>query len=273
MQRDRDQRTKASWRGAIAASAAVGALVLTGASWERLSTLTVADEHAPVPAGQPVDLSIRQDEYGLSVGFTVRPGQDRWYTAATVHLDQGEPVDWAFWSRRWDDHHPPPDPFPVKAHTRLGFWFWKLPDCGEPPSDEIVVELTSTLDSGAQVTETFAASNVEEYRAAYARRCAQGVSVHIGGGNFFPNGDAEVTGSVINPGPDVAEVVIPELRSGDTHWAPVRVRVPPGERHGFSIEGTGAPCDRDTPDSWNDGRTLVNGVPYVIADTGDHWCG
>jgi len=162
---------------------------------------------------------------------------------------------------------------PVRADTKLLYEFGQLPDCSFPPPESIVIQLDSLDSTGAAVSDTYVVSNIEEYRRAYQQRCDAGVHVSIAGGSFAPNGDSEVTGTAINPGPGAAVVTIAEFNSNGTHWDAVSLTVPAGERRGFTVKGTGAPCARDTPDSWSDGRLLVNGRPYALADTGDHWCG
>lgn len=275
MDDQRRARDGGSWRGATAAAVAVAALVIGSSVVAEVNEWRSPSSGAPTAEDvRPVELEVYGGEYGISLGLTIHPKRARAYRPGTVRFDDEVVEDTGyFWSERWDEIYPPPDPFPVKARTKVLFEFSAPLDCGRPAADSIVITLDAVLEDGDDTSDTYVATNVDEYQRAYEKRCEEGVYVSIAGGTFHPNGDSEVTGVAINPGPGAAVVTIPAYVSGSTRWEAVEVTVPAGESRDFRVNGTGAPCHRDTPDSWSGGKVLVNGEPYVVADTGDHWCG
>ena len=174
--------SKSRWHALVSVVTAVaivavviGATLWARALWRDADARDNPDAQLAEAGATLVPFDVYQSEYGIRLGFDVTPDDSRRYAQATVQFgDETRSHAGYFMSERWDEHYPAPDPFPVKAGTKVFFEFSELPDCGEPAADSILVRLDSTNAAEEPVSETYSASNIDEYQQAYAERCEAG---------------------------------------------------------------------------------------------------
>jgi len=109
-----DEDRHARWLGPLATALAVAGLFAAASG-----TAIVNERHDDVASAlvadgaTPMHVEVYQSEYGIGLGMTVTLAAARRYTSSVVQLDDRPPEEAGyFWSERWDEHYPPPDPFP-----------------------------------------------------------------------------------------------------------------------------------------------------------------
>lgn len=147
------------------------------------------------------------------------------------------------------------------------------PDCSttaRPP--ELVV--TSRLSNGNTRDDTFATSNPGKFASSFKDWCSTGVQATVshssGAAPDDPVGGVRVKLTIINPGTKPVTVTSDAYDSGQAHWNPAKVTVPPSAKRTLVITAIHSSCGaRETP--WRAGLLKSNGHSITVTN-GTEWC-
>lgn len=136
---------------------------------------------------------------------------------------------------------------------------------------EMIISVISQNSDGEKLISRFSARNPEDLASATRRYCRQGPTVSAGMNRLYPDGDAVIGVTVVNPGPDEITVDVPAYSDEHVTWTPLTGTVPAGEKVRFEIQGTQVGCEPGERASWQEGRLLIDGEPFVVTSD-DAWC-
>ncbi len=208
-------------------------------------------------ASDPVDFRIFVSEWGIMLGIDRTFSERRTFAEGTLVLN-GESNPAGFWSRRFDDVVPAPQPFPVRAGEHVLVEAVVRPDCDAEPQTLPVFVLTSRTGLGVATTDSYRVSDPAAYRAALAEWCAMPPTIGLSGATFWPDGKFKVILSVFNPTSAPVTARSKAMTSNGTVWEAAATVVPPRSRGELTIRGTGDGCSAGSP--WATGNVTVGGI-------------
>ncbi len=144
-----------------------------------------------------------------------------------------------------------------------------------PPCDgrdiEVIIAVISQKSDGETSLNRYAARNADALAAATRQYCRQGPTVNAAMNLLYPNGDAVIGVNVMNPGPAEIKVEVPGYADEHVTWTAIAGTVQAGESVRFEIHGSQVGCEPGEEASWEDGRLLLDGTPFVVTSD-DGWC-
>lgn len=212
---------------------------------------------AAVEAAQPVHFELYASAWGLRVGVQQRYDEDRSLTGAQVVTGNGSDASVSFWSRRFDEHYPVPDPFPVKAGSAVLIENTLRPDCSGAAEVPVLVVSSRTAD-GEERRDSYRPSDEDAWRETVDEYCALGPELIVAGSTQKADGSFTVTLTILNPTREPVEVVSEGFTDGAATWDPGSTTVPPRSRGELVLSGEGQVCSSDNP--WTTGRVTLDGV-------------
>jgi hypothetical protein len=164
------------------------------------------------------------------------------------------------------------DPLTLRAGMPVALEGYARPPCapGEPGPEVVFAVTVESLDGSTQ-RHHFPALHPEVVPPAVEEWCSGGPSVTAGMEYLGPNGEAVIGVTVINPGPEVIDVEVPAYADQHVSWTEASSTVPPGQQVSLKIHGTDVGCERGEIASWEGGRLLIEGKPFVVTSD-DAWC-
>lgn len=256
-------------RGLAIAAASVCVVAMLGTAAVALSGS--GPDAAPdlVSDSDSTPFNVHVDEYGVHLGIRPDFSEDRLFTGGAITVN-GTPDDGvSFWSRKFDDHFPPPDPFPVGADERVLIEGRVDPVCDEN-SDVPVITVWSRTQHGSQRVDHYRPDSLTDYREAVATWCAMGASVIVGGSTQHPDGDFTVTLNIFNPTSEPVTVESGTMTLDGTTWEPASKVVAAQDRDELVLHGHGEGCSSENP--WSTGRVTIDGVPAELEEWESEQC-
>ena len=244
----------------------VGALVAAG-GWAA-SHRDRNDAAAAVDASTRVPMRVYVTDGG--VGWDAEVRFDRAVTLSDARVHYGARSDTG---SLWLDEESPYDDIPVETGDRVSISGGVLPDCtpGAPLAEPAVSVVERETDGTAQ-RHRYLPSKPLDLASAVREWCAHPPTVGVGMHSLTPEGESVVSVYVVNPGPDPVSVRVPAYADAHMTWESLDVVVPPAERGRFEIHGHDVGCEPGEIASWEDGRLLLDGEPYVLGRGDDGWC-
>ncbi len=134
-----------------------------------------------------------------------------------------------------------------------------------------IISVTSQNSAGETLLNHFPARNPSDLASATHKYCGQGPTVSAEMNHMSADGDAVIGVVVVNPGPNEITVEVPAYSNEHVSWTALTGTVPAGERVRFEIHGTQVGCEPGERASWEGGRLLIDGEPFIVTSD-DAWC-
>jgi hypothetical protein len=252
-------------RRVIAVASSIAAMLALG-SGVFLATRTTAAGGAV--ASRHMDAWV--DDFG--VGFTMKTTFQEGVTLSAPALRVGGvETEAELWPLDGHDHEGEDlDPLRLAAGTPVSISGWLLPGCND--SDlEVTMSVTSVDSDGEETNLRYSGSNEDDLESAMRQLCARGPTVTGEMNLLRPNGDAVIGIKIVNPGPDEITVDVPGYSDDHVTWSALNGTVPAGQRARFEIYGSDVGCEPGETASWQQGRLLIDGQPFIVTSD-DRWC-
>jgi hypothetical protein len=256
-------------RGVVLGAAATVAVVAVGSSLLAGRASEDAFDTEAIAAADPIRFDVFASGRGVRLGIDATYPGDRQLSGGRVTIDGDVDEGLDFWSEKYDDHFPKPDPFPVAAGTRVLIEREVIPSCDGRDSVPVIT-LESRLPDGTTRSDSYRPSNLDEYRAAAETYCHLDPEVEVAGSRQEVNGDFTVTLTILNPTRKPAMVASGAFQDGDTTWEPASITVPPQGSGELVLHGHGEGCSTVTP--WTTGNLTVNGVAPEMDEAASEQC-
>ena len=256
-------------RGVVLGAAATVAVIAVGSAIVSSRASEDPVDAEAIAAAEPIRFDVYASGRGVRLGiYETYPG-NRQLSGGRVTI--GDKVDEGleFWSEKYDDHFPKPDPFPVAAGTRVLIERGVIPNCVAPEAVPVVT-LESRLSDGTTRSVSYRPLNLDEYLAAVDTYCHLDPEVEVSGSRQEVNGDFTVTLTILNPTREPALVESGAFRDGDTTWEPALTTVPPQGSRELVLHGHGYGCSHVNP--WTTGHLTVNGVAPEMDEAASEPC-
>ena len=256
-------------RGLVIAAACVGVVAVLGIAAVALSEIEPDAAQAIPSSADSTPFTVHVDEYGVLLGIRPAFSEDRLLTGGTITVNGMPDEGVSFWSRKFDDHFPPPDPFPVRADERVLIEGRVDPACDDD-SDVPVIAVWSRTRYGSERVDHYRPDSLTEYREAVTTWCAMGASVIVGGSTQHPNGDFTVTLNLFNPTSEPVTVESAAMTLDGTTWRSASIVVAAHSREDLVLRGHGEGCSSENP--WSTGRVTIDGVPAELEEWASEQC-
>lgn len=209
-------------------------------------------------------------ELGVSFSIETTFPEAVTLSAPTVRVGQVE-APGELWPLDGQDHEGEDlDPLPLHAGARVQIQGWLRPPC-DGSDIGVTISVIAHDSDGEQSTPRFSSRNVEAVEEAIRQFCERGPTVSVQMSRLDPNGDATIGFDAVNPGPDEITLEVPAYSDEHVTWASLTGTVPAGESVRFEIHGSQVGCEPGERASWQEGRLLINGEPFVVTSD-DGWC-
>lgn len=240
-------------------SAAAVSLVVTAGALAAVGTGRDGDQThaAAVDSAQPVPFELYASAWGLRVGVQQRYDEDRDLTGGQLVTEDGTDTSVSFWYRRFDEHYPAPDPFPVKAGSEVLVENTLQPDCAGPAGVPVLV-ITSRSADGEEHRDAYRPDDEDVWRETVEAYCRLDPELMVAGSTQSPDDSFTVTLTILNPTAEPVEVVSEGFTEGSTTWEPGSTTVPPHGNGELVLTGDGEGCSSVNP--WTTGRVTLDGV-------------
>lgn len=257
------------WRVVIVAVVAVVAVMGFGVFIATGTPTKTAVGVAPGPTtAQHMDVMMHELGVSFSIETTFPEGVT--LSAPTVKVGRVE-APGELWPLDGIDHEGEDlDPVSVPVGTRVQIHGWLRPSC-DGGDDRATISVISQRPDDEQSTRRYVGRNVEAVEAAIRQFCERGPTVSLLMSRLDPNGDATVGLDVVNPGPDEITVEVPGYSDERVTWRALTGTVPAGESVRFEIHGSQVGYEPGERASWQEGRLLIDGEPFVVTSD-DGWC-
>lgn len=209
-------------------------------------------------------------ELGISFSTETTFAETVTLSAPTLRAGKAE-VPGELWPLDGQDHEGEDlDPLPLPAGTPVQIQGTIRPRC-DGSDIEVTISVTSQSSDGEKQGNRYSARNFEALAAAMQQFCERGPTVSIPMIRGYPDGDAVIGLDVMNPGPEEITVEVPGYSDEHVTWTAVTGTVPAGESVRFEIQGEQVGCELGEKASWQEGRLLIDGDPFVVTSD-DGWC-
>jgi hypothetical protein len=232
------------------------------------STSSIGSTDLAESAAVPIDFAFYVDEWGLRMGISRIFGERRDFMESQLALPGGM-TPASYWSERFDDVHPSPDPFPVRAGEPLSVEAWVDPDCDD--AQALPVFVLKSRDALGQVrVDSYKPTDPKAYRAALAEWCAMPPSVSVSASKQWPDGRFEVTLQVFNPTSEPVTAKSAGMTIAGTVWESASTEVAPRSRGELTLRGHGDGCSSENP--WGTGHVTIDGVVQELEEWESEQC-
>jgi len=256
-------------RRVVLGAAATVAVIAVGSAIVASRTSEDAVDAEAIAAADPVRFDVYTSGRGVRLGIDATYPGDRQLSGGWVTIGGNVDEGLEFWSEKYDDHYPKPDPFPVAAGTRVLIERGVVPKCDAPEAVPVIT-LESRVSDGTTRSDSYRPLNLDEYLAAVDTYCHLDPEVEVAGSRQEVNGDFTVTLTILNPTRETARVESGAFRDGDTTWEPASTTVPPQGSGELVLHGHGEGCSHVNP--WTTGHLTVNGIAPEMDEAGSEQC-
>ncbi|MEI2810188.1 MAG: hypothetical protein V9F00_08295 [Nocardioides sp.] len=221
-------------------------------------------------SADPIAFKVGATVYGVGMTIQLTFPEDRQLTQGEVAVNgQSRPA--AFWSERFDDVDPLPDPFPVAADESVLAGGTVEPECEDPAAADLpVLTVTSRNLAGATLVNSYKPADPKRYRAALAEWCAMPPSVSVSASKQWPDGRFEVTLQVFNPTSEPVTAKSAGMTIAGTVWESASTEVAPRSRGELTLRGHGDGCSSENP--WGTGHVTIDGVVQELEEWESEQC-
>ncbi len=240
-----------------------------------LAAVLAAHVGRPRPGTAPqttlhiVPFGVSVDEYGVRLAIRVWHDEPRSYVSGALMVCGSANEGVTFWSERYDDVQPPPDPFPSRPGEKIVIESGSDPRCEGGGDTPAIVVRSTTTDGSPRVDEYRPASTVA-YREAVETWQTMGPTVVVAGSRQDVGGAFTVTLALFNPTDEAITIESAAMVDGVTEREAASVVVPPHSRGELVLSGHGEGSSPHNP--WTTGRVTIDGVPAELEEWESEQC-